>query len=97
MPFSLKSPYLFPFSLMTKILVADPISPVGVERLKACEGFEVVEAHGSSHEQIHELAAAAVAPAMINVRIRIIVSLLYPIVLSHRRSVTAVAMHRTKF
>ncbi|MBG30188.1 MAG: phosphoglycerate dehydrogenase [Opitutae bacterium] len=42
---------------MTNILVADPISPVGVERLKACEGFEVVEAYGSSHEEILVLAA----------------------------------------
>ncbi|MFP6901267.1 MAG: phosphoglycerate dehydrogenase [Opitutales bacterium] len=46
---------------MTKILVADPISPVGVECLKACERFEVVEAYGSSHQEILELAADAVA------------------------------------
>lgn len=46
---------------MTKILVADPISLVGVERLKACEGFEVVEAYGSSPDEILELAADAVA------------------------------------
>ena len=46
---------------MTKILVADPISPVGVERLKACEGFEVVEAYGSSPDEILELVADAVA------------------------------------
>ncbi|MBO94584.1 MAG: phosphoglycerate dehydrogenase [Opitutales bacterium] len=44
-----------------KILVADPISPVGVERLKACEGFDVVEAYGSSPEQILALAADAAA------------------------------------
>ena len=46
---------------MMKILVADPISPVGVERLKACDGFEVVEAYGSSHDQVLELVADAVA------------------------------------
>ena len=46
---------------MTKILVADPISQVGVERLKACDGFEVLEAYGSSHEQILELVSDALA------------------------------------
>jgi len=38
-----------------KVLVADKISPNGVELFKAEEGFEVVEAYGSSHEQILEL------------------------------------------
>ncbi len=46
---------------MMKILVADPISPVGVERLKACEGFDVQEAYGSSPEKILELAVDAAA------------------------------------
>lgn len=38
-----------------KILVADKISPIGVEHLKAQEGFEVIEAYGSSPEQLLEL------------------------------------------
>ncbi len=37
-----------------KVLVADPISPKGVELLKK-EGFETVEAYGSTPEQIKEL------------------------------------------
>lgn len=37
-----------------KILVADPISPKGVELLKN-QGFDVVEAYGSTPEQIKEL------------------------------------------
>lgn len=39
-----------------KILVADKISSIGVDFLKQQEGFEVVEAYGSSPERILELA-----------------------------------------
>ncbi|MFP4166151.1 MAG: phosphoglycerate dehydrogenase [Opitutales bacterium] len=39
-----------------KVLVADKISPIGIDLFKAEEGFEVIEAYGSSHEQIIELA-----------------------------------------
>src|SRR5690606_19231537 len=39
-----------------KILVADKISPVGVDFLKNQDGFEVIEAYGSSPEKILELA-----------------------------------------
>lgn len=39
-----------------KILVADKISPLGVDFLKNQEGFEVIEAYGSSPEKILELA-----------------------------------------
>ncbi|MFP4260682.1 MAG: phosphoglycerate dehydrogenase [Opitutales bacterium] len=39
-----------------KILVADRISPIGVDLFKAEDGFEVIEAYGSSPEQILELA-----------------------------------------
>jgi len=38
-----------------KILIADRISPIGVELFKAEAGFEVVEAYGSTPEQILEL------------------------------------------
>jgi len=38
-----------------KILVADRISPIGVDLFKAEAGFEVIEAYGSSPEQILEL------------------------------------------
>jgi D-3-phosphoglycerate dehydrogenase len=38
-----------------KILVADRISPIGVDLFRAEEGFEVIEAYGSSSEQILEL------------------------------------------
>lgn len=38
-----------------KILIADRISPKGVEYLRNCDGFEVVEAYGSSPEQILSL------------------------------------------
>ena len=38
-----------------KILVADRISPIGVELFKAEQGFEVIEAYGSTPEQILEL------------------------------------------
>jgi D-3-phosphoglycerate dehydrogenase len=44
-----------------KILVADKISPVGVDFLKQQEGFEVVEAYGSSPEQVLELVKDASA------------------------------------
>jgi D-3-phosphoglycerate dehydrogenase / 2-oxoglutarate reductase len=35
-----------------KVLIADRISPTGVEYLRNLEGFEVVEAYGSSPEQV---------------------------------------------
>ena len=38
-----------------KILVADRISPLGVDLFKAEDGFEVIEAYESSPEQILEL------------------------------------------
>jgi D-3-phosphoglycerate dehydrogenase len=38
-----------------KILVADRISPIGVDLFKAETGFEVIEAYGSSPEQLLEL------------------------------------------
>ena len=38
-----------------KILVADRILPIGVDLFKAEEGFEVIEAYGSSHEEIVSL------------------------------------------
>ena len=38
-----------------KILVADRISPIGVDLFKAETGFEVIEAYGSSPEQILDL------------------------------------------
>jgi D-3-phosphoglycerate dehydrogenase len=38
-----------------KILVADRISPIGVDLFRAEEGFEVVEAYGSTPEQLLEL------------------------------------------
>ncbi len=41
-----------------KILVADPISPKGVELLKQ-QGLDVVEAYGSTPEQVKELIADA--------------------------------------
>ncbi len=46
---------------MKKILVADPISPKGVELLKQQEGFEVIEAYGSSPEKVKELIKDASA------------------------------------
>ena len=39
-----------------KILVADRISPIGVDLFKAETGFEVIEAYGSTPEQILEFA-----------------------------------------
>lgn len=39
-----------------KILVADKISPLGVEFLRKQEGFEVIEAYGSSPEKVLELS-----------------------------------------
>ena len=38
-----------------KILVADRISPIGVDLFKAEDDFEVIEAYGSSPEEILEL------------------------------------------
>lgn len=39
-----------------KILVADRISPLGVEFLQKQDGFEVVEAYGSSPEKLREIS-----------------------------------------
>ena len=39
-----------------KILVADRISPLGVEYLKKQDGFDVIEAYGSSPEEVIEHA-----------------------------------------
>ena len=39
-----------------KILVADRISPLGVEFLQKQDGFEVVEAYGSSPEELLEIS-----------------------------------------
>lgn len=39
-----------------KILVADRISPLGVEFLQNQEGFEVIEAYGSTPEQVLEIS-----------------------------------------
>ena len=47
-----------------KILIADRISPIGVDLFKAQPGFDVVEAYGSSPEQILELAKDADAIAV---------------------------------
>ena len=44
-----------------KILVADGISPVGVEYLREQDGFEVTEAYGSTPEEILELIKDAAA------------------------------------
>ena len=41
-----------------KVLVADPISPKGVELLKQ-KGFETVEAYGSTPDKVKELIADA--------------------------------------
>ena len=38
-----------------KILVADRISQMGVDYFKSQKGFEVVEAYGSSQEQLMEI------------------------------------------
>ena len=46
-----------------KILVADRISPLGVEYLQKQDGFEVVEAYGSSPEEV--IARARDASAII--------------------------------
>jgi len=45
-----------------KILVADRISPLGVDFLKKQDGFEVVEAYGSSPEEVigHAKDASAI-------------------------------------
>ncbi|MFU8847216.1 MAG: phosphoglycerate dehydrogenase [Opitutales bacterium] len=47
-----------------KILVLDRISPIGVDLFKAEAGFDVVEAYGSSPEEILELAKDADAIAV---------------------------------
>jgi len=57
-------PLKFTPPLPMKILVADRISPIGVDLFKAQEGFDVVEAYGSSPEQILELAKDADAIAV---------------------------------
>ena len=44
-----------------KILVADRISPLGVEFLQKQDGFEVMEAYGSAPEKVLELAKDASA------------------------------------
>ena len=38
-----------------KILVADRISPIGVDLFKSEEGFEVIEAYGTTLEQLLEI------------------------------------------
>ena len=50
-----------------KILVADRISPLGVEFLKKQDGFEVVEAYGSSSEELleHSKDASAIIARVI--------------------------------
>ena len=47
---------LYPIA-MPKVLVADKISPTGVALLKAQPGYEVVEAYGSTPEQVLSLVA----------------------------------------
>ena len=47
-----------------KILIADRISPIGVDLFKAQKGFNVIEAYGSSPEEILELAKDADAIAV---------------------------------
>ena len=49
------------YSHFMKILVADRISPLGVEFLQKQDDFEVIEAYGSSPEQVLELAKDASA------------------------------------
>ncbi len=44
-----------------KIFVADRISPLGVEYLKKQDGFEVVEAYGSSPEEVIDIAKDSAA------------------------------------
>lgn len=44
-----------------KVLIADRISPVGVDLFKSREEFRVIEAYGSSREEILELAGDVVA------------------------------------
>ena len=51
---------LYPFQIM-KIFVADRISPLGVDFLKKQEGFEVIEAYGSSEQEVAEIAKDAAA------------------------------------
>ena len=52
-----------------KILVADRISPLGVEFLQKQDDFEVIEAYGSSPEQVLELAkdASAIILSLIHI------------------------------
>ena len=50
--------------LLMKILIADRISPIGVDLFKAQKGFNVIEAYGSSPEEILELAKDADAIAV---------------------------------
>ena len=40
-----------------KVLVADKVSPKGVEYLRQQPGLEVIEAYGSTHEQVLALVA----------------------------------------
>ena len=49
---------LYPYQNM-KIFVADRISPLGVDYLQKQDGFEVVEAYGSSPEEVEEIAKDA--------------------------------------
>jgi D-3-phosphoglycerate dehydrogenase len=51
-------------TLLMKILIADRISPIGVDLFKAQKGFNVTEAYGSSPEEILELAKDADAIAV---------------------------------
>ena len=44
-----------------KILVADRISTMGVDFLKSQEGFDVIEAYGSSKEQLLEIVPSVKA------------------------------------
>lgn len=49
-----------PVRIMMKVLVADPISPSGVDFLKAQDDIEVIEAYGSTHEQVLGLVSQGV-------------------------------------
>ena len=49
-----------------KIFVADRISPLGVEYLKKQDGFEVVEAYGSSPEEVIEIAKDSTEKAVVD-------------------------------
>ncbi len=54
------SPTIVVINMNKKVLIADPISPKGVELLKQ-RGFETVEAYGSTPEQVKELIKDAAA------------------------------------